>query len=288
MGWVLPSCPWPPPGFRVFAGIGLRCHSRKQHGNPLLGLCAPSECFQAPAAAASPLTRAPKRSRHEDRRGSSHEVCSPSAFPRTRQRTRGPGLPFPAACAFRFSQPPDASFRHVPAGLVSCRIRSWGCTLQSFAPLAWPYAVSGARPLLSFGRSRRTRLADGPTVARAPPAVAETMTRETRTRARSENRSSPGLTCPRKPPRLQGFAPRESPPLPAGGLGRRRRVALMGFPPSRALLVAAAARPSPSLPSWAFSHRTRTADEPTLQGIDCREMGASLSTPPTLMGFAAF
>ena len=202
-----------------------------------MGLRAPTECFQAPAAAASSFTRAPKRSRHVDRRGSSHKVCSPSASSRTRQRTRGPGLPHPAACAFRFSQPPGALFRHVPAGLVSCRIRSWGCTLQSFPPLAWPYAVSGASPLLSFGRIRRARLADVPTVARAPLAVAETTARETRTLARSEDRSSPGLTCPRKPPRLQGFAPRESPPLPAGGLGRRRRVALLGFSPSRALLT---------------------------------------------------
>jgi hypothetical protein len=38
--------------------------------------------------------------------------------------------------------------RREPAGLVSCRIRSWGCALQSFAPTAWPYAVSGADPLV--------------------------------------------------------------------------------------------------------------------------------------------
>lgn len=252
-----------------------------------MGLCAPSECFQAPAAAASPLARAPKRSPDEDRRGSSHEVCSPSASCHTRQRTRGPGLPRPAACAFRFSRPLGALFRHVLAGLVSCRIRSWGCTLQSFAPLAWPYAVSGACPLLTFGRIRRARLAGGPTVARASLAVAETTARETRTLARSEDRSSPGWTSPRKPPRLQGFAPRESPPLPDGVLDRRRRVALLGFRPSRALLLTALARLSPSLPSWAFSHRTRTADEPALQGFDCREMGESLSRPPTLMGFLA-
>ena len=252
-----------------------------------MGSCAPSECFQAPAAAAPSFARAPKRSPDEDRRGSSHEVCSPSASCHTWQRTRGPGLPHPVACAFRFSQPPGALFRHVLAGLVSCRIRSWGCTLQSFAPLAWPYAVSGACPLLSFGRSRRARLAGLPTVARASLAIAETTAYETRTRARSEDRSSPGLTCPRKPPRLQGFAPRKSPPLPADGLGRRRRVALLGFSPSRALLIAAVAWLSPSLPSWAFSHQSRTADEPTLQGIDCREMGASLSRPPTLMGFRA-
>jgi hypothetical protein len=60
------------------------------------------------------------------------------------------GLPQPATCAFRFSQPLDAFVRPEPGSLVSCRIRSWGCTLQSFAPLAQPYAVSGATTLMTF------------------------------------------------------------------------------------------------------------------------------------------
>jgi hypothetical protein len=44
----------------------------------------------------------------------------------------------------------------VPAGLVSCQIRSWGCTLQSFVPLPWPYAVSDAVPLMTFERPANT------------------------------------------------------------------------------------------------------------------------------------
>jgi len=56
-------------------------------------------------------------------------------------------------CVPRFSRPLDAFIRPVPAGLVSCRIRSWGCTLQSLAPLAQPYAVSSAVPLLSLAAS---------------------------------------------------------------------------------------------------------------------------------------
>jgi hypothetical protein len=40
-------------------------------------------------------------------------------------------LPHPIACAFRFSQPPDASVRPEPAGLVSCRIRSWGSPFRA-------------------------------------------------------------------------------------------------------------------------------------------------------------
>jgi hypothetical protein len=50
-----------------------------------MGLCAPSECFQAPAAAAPSLSVAPKRYRPRARHGSSREVCSPSASPRTWQ-----------------------------------------------------------------------------------------------------------------------------------------------------------------------------------------------------------
>jgi hypothetical protein len=46
------------------------------------------------------------------------------------------------------------SIHREPAGLVSCRIRSWGCTLQSFVPTTWPYAVSGADPLLALVPAR--------------------------------------------------------------------------------------------------------------------------------------
>jgi hypothetical protein len=79
---------------------------------------------------------------------------APSASPRTKQRLFDwTSLPHRSACTFRFSQPHGASIRPVPGGLVSCHIRSWGCTLQSFAPPVQPYAVSGAHPaLLSFKR----------------------------------------------------------------------------------------------------------------------------------------
>jgi hypothetical protein len=73
---------------------------------------------------------------------------APTASPRSWQQLRWTGLPHPAACALRFSQPLGALIRLEPAGLVSCRIRSWGCALQSVAPPVQPYAVSGADPLL--------------------------------------------------------------------------------------------------------------------------------------------
>jgi hypothetical protein len=65
-------------------------------------------------------------------RGSSLEVPSPTAYPRKGQRHQWPGLPHPTASAFRFSQPLDAFIRPMPAGLVSCRIRSWGSPFRAF------------------------------------------------------------------------------------------------------------------------------------------------------------
>jgi len=46
------------------------------------------------------------------------------------------GPAFPTACAFRYSQPPGAFIRPEPAGLVSCRIRSWGHPSELCSSLA--------------------------------------------------------------------------------------------------------------------------------------------------------
>jgi hypothetical protein len=138
-----------------------------------------------------------------------------------------PGLPRPTACTSRFSQPPGAFIRPEPAGPVSYRIRSWGSALQSFVPLVQPYAVSGAVTLLAFGgRPWRT-----PFHQRATP----------------EDASRTGFEEPYdRPFRLQGLAPHESPPHTNGCLGRKQRVALLGFHPPGF---------SPSL-EWHGLHRT--------------------------------
>jgi hypothetical protein len=47
-------------------------------------------------------------------------------LPSTEQRHELVGNACPTACTFRLSQPPGAFIRPEPAGLVSCRIRSWG------------------------------------------------------------------------------------------------------------------------------------------------------------------
>jgi hypothetical protein len=183
-----------------------------------------------------------------------------------------PGLPRPTACASRFSQPPDAFFRPAPAGPVSCRIRSWGFALQSFAPLAQPYAVSDACYPLDV------RILDA-----GPPTPPRSFCRgEPRQRSTDED---PGGT-PRASPPSGSCSVRES----ATRHRRFRPVRARGSPglsPSRVLPLAGTARPSPRLPSWASHHRTYAAGGVTLQGFDSREIGLSLSRLPTLLGFAA-
>ena len=193
---------------------------------------------------------------------------SPTASPRSGQRHHRSGLPRPTACASRFSRPPDALIRPEPAGLISCQIRSWGSALQSLAPPVQPYAVSGASYPLVVAALTVRRPTD-------PPPTAETVNR-------GQHRGGALST-----PRLQGLAPHESPPLVAGGLDRRERVALLGFLPPGC---------SPPPERLGF-HRTsphelgsierERSKAPALQGLDSDGIGLSLSRLPTLLGFHA-
>jgi hypothetical protein len=56
-------------------------------------------------------------------------------------------LHFPTACTFRFSQPPGAFIRPEPAGLVSCRIRSWGHPPELFSSAAAARCFQRLSPL---------------------------------------------------------------------------------------------------------------------------------------------
>lgn len=66
------------------------------------------------------------------------EVLAPTAFSRNEAAALSEHHvpPWKLACVYRFSQPPDALIRPEPAGLISCRSRSWGYALQSFIPPA--------------------------------------------------------------------------------------------------------------------------------------------------------
>jgi hypothetical protein len=56
IGWMLPSCPRPKLGYRVFTGPGSRAHSERKPGNPLMGLCSPTESskLERPPASSAP------------------------------------------------------------------------------------------------------------------------------------------------------------------------------------------------------------------------------------------
>jgi hypothetical protein len=68
---------------------------------------------------------------------------------------------------------------------------------------------------------------------------------------------------------------------------KTERVALLGLFPSRVFSLPTLARPSPVLPSCGCPFGL-TAERPPLQGVSRRELGSSLSRPPTLLGFLAF
>jgi hypothetical protein len=58
--------------------------------------------------------------------------------------------------------------------------------------------------------------------------------------------------------------------------------------PSRVFLLLAMPRFSPVLPSCGFLEQTQAAAQSPLQGFSRKELGSSLSRPPTLLGFVAF
>jgi hypothetical protein len=167
-----------------------------------------------------------------------------------KQRLSWPGLPRPTAFASRFSQPLDAFIRSTSAGLVSCRIRSWGSPFRAFSSrAAWspsPVLVPSCRsitpPNLSELRRRRERRSAAP-----PP--------------------FPMWKGPWNAPRLQGFAPHESPPLQADGLDRHERVALLGFPPSRVFPLGEMASVFTAPPLMRLAFRATNRPWAPLQGF---------------------
>jgi hypothetical protein len=127
--------------------------------------------------ASAPLQRLPKHRAAAKKRGlagvstltlsSECPVTAPPLrfLPLQRFPTQGSGmnrsvLPLPTACAFRCSQPLGAFIRPEPAGLVSCRIRSWGhppelsssrAAVRCFQRLSPPGVRNAFRVLLRAG-----------------------------------------------------------------------------------------------------------------------------------------
>jgi hypothetical protein len=103
--------------------------------DPLLGFGSSLEDAQTPSRCIeTPDFPKPRRSAKP-----SAVSAAPSLrfLPLQRFPTQGSGMNWsslqnPTACTFRFSQPRGAFIRPEPAGLISCRIRSWGLPSRAF------------------------------------------------------------------------------------------------------------------------------------------------------------
>jgi hypothetical protein len=115
-----------------------------------------------------------------------------------------------------------------------------GFTLQSFVPLAQPCAVSSAAPLLTLGLRTvtRGRNGNGPEPKRVP---------DFRTTMRGQQR---------RMPRLQGLAPRESPPPRRRWFRPPKARSSPGFSPLQGILPRRNGHGlTPCLPSCGFPRR---------------------------------
>jgi hypothetical protein len=88
-------------------------------------------------------------------------------------------------------------------------------------------------------------------------------------------------------PRLQGFAPHESPPLRSGCLGRPGRVALLGLVPSRVFSLSSLDRTFTRSPLTSLRARPQATSHRLPRVSLAGEIGLSLSRLPTLLGFLA-
>jgi len=124
-----------------------------------------------------------------------------------------------------------------------------------------------------------------PLVVGTPPRPARTMVGSREHRSAAPNLSPLKWAGRRSVPRLQGFAPHESPPPRLDGLGRTGARSspgihpLRGFPPHRNG-AAFTAPPLMRFPVWAQA-AARVLFRVLLTG----EVGSSLSRPPTSLGF---
>jgi hypothetical protein len=250
------------PGYRVFAlcGAAAICSEELTTASSL-GLTPSYRVLRAPNGRC-------RHSHSEEQRSNnstSLEVSSPSASPRSGQRHLDrPSKP--AACACRFSQPLGAFIRPEPGGLVSCRIRSWGCTLQS---LLLPCSRTLSPAPIPSCRSK----------------TAERSSANLRRAPKHSTRTGSGSSLQRHR-RLQGLAPHESPLAPPGPKTGQLCVALLGLMPSRAFPPAGSARPSPRHPTRAWLVRPQATETTGTSGYALQRDGLvseETACPPGLL-----
>jgi hypothetical protein len=116
-------------GFRGFAGSGRRPSPNVLGQRSSHGLV---RSFRVPRAPSRRVAIAPSRAR-SDITAPPMRFHAPTAFPRSRQQSVRSGLPHPTDLRPQvFSTSRRLSIRREPAGLVSCRIRSWGSPFRAF------------------------------------------------------------------------------------------------------------------------------------------------------------
>jgi hypothetical protein len=142
-------------------------------------------------------------------------VASPSTFSRCRVATHSGGDQPPDTCPLNVSHVLRALLHPVPAGLVSCRSRPWGSTLQGRSPPAEPSILSDVFALLGLTWLRLP--SRPPWLPRIPGVPLVAMAILSRRRR-----------CLRHAP-LQGLAPCECLFLRADCLSRPGATTLLGF-----------------------------------------------------------
>jgi hypothetical protein len=105
-------------------------------------LSQPFAPLQSSIASAPPLAECPPPAT------TSLAVSSPSTFSQRLAATHPGGNHPPSTCPLSVSHALRALLHQTPAGLVSCRSRPWGCTLQGRNPPAEPHLLSKAVALL--------------------------------------------------------------------------------------------------------------------------------------------
>ena len=230
---------------------------------PLVSFRPPSETSQVPSGRvrflwprpAEPSTAPPLR------------FLPLQRFPHTWQRLCCSGLPHLNACASGFSQPPDAFIRPVPAGLVSCRIRSWGSPFRAFLlPRSLPPSPA------SVPSCRSTNPIPSPT--RVAPATQAQLVRR-----------PPCGKVPRNIVAFRGLLHAKVRHCTTAVLRPSRARSSLGFLPSRGVPLTGTAWLSPVPPLTSLLSRAQATCSAAPQGIDSSEVGLPLSRPPPLLGF---
>jgi len=216
-----------------------------------LGLRSPSEYDQKSSGRLTPDLV-------ERRNGSSHEVSSPSAYLRTRQRLIVPELSCPS---------------HQRPQVLSTSRR---LTALSLSALFHAESALGVCPpeLCSSGVAVR-RLRRLIPSCRSEPSLP----------GHPEGPERPTKQPVQPGPRLQGLAPHWSPPPPNNGLGCPGHVALLGFSPPGFKPTARWFDFHRASPHKVAAVRVGTFTHGPLQGIAPAEDERSLSRPSTLLGF---